>query len=193
MKNNSNSESGFVLVIALMLLLVTTLMGTTLIISATNQSKVVRENQQREQSFLGSESGIQASIKYLNKQITDNNDYMVNGSSTFNSICNYPLSNYYQSADLPFKYAYKTPSSISLSTEMELGNDAIYNDQQYDYYLTVLGATSGIGSGAGGSVGEGSEYSGVGAANATEYRVLSCGSNSTSRSRSIVEVILEAN
>ena len=187
-----NKQDGFVLVVALMLLLTTTIMGTLLVINATTQSKMTREGQIKHQAFLGSETGIQASIKYLQSQI-DNNDYLLNGASTFDTICNFPLTNFYNSNNLPFKYAYKTPNPVTLDVAMGLTNDSVYASQQFEYFLSVLGQTSGSGSGAGGSVGIGAEYSGVGAANATEYRIISCGVDTNTNARSILEVLVEAN
>lgn len=194
MINDKKHEEGFVLVVALMLLLVTTLMGTMLVINASSQSKVTREYATKQQTFLSGETGVQASIKYL-ADLVSNNNYPDNTNSTFDAICNYPLAGFYKAADLPFNYAYKTPNPVSLATEMNLTGDAaaMYTNERYEYYLSVLGASSASGIGAGSSVGVGSEYSGAGSSTSIEYRIISCGSNFSSKARSILETIVEVN
>ena len=194
MINSKKHEEGFVLVVALMLLLVTTLMGTMLVINASSQSKVTREYAKKHQTFLSGETGMQASIKYL-ANLVSNNNYPENTNSTFDAICNYPLAGFYKAASLPFKYAYKTPNPVPLSTAMNLTGDIAtqYAVEKYEYYLSVLGISSDSDIGAGGSVGMGSEYSGAGAATTTEYRIISCGTNDSTNSRSIIETIVEVN
>lgn len=194
MIKDNKHEEGFVLVIALMLLLVTTLMGTMLVINATSQSKVTSEYATKQQTFLSGETGMQASIKYL-ADLVSNNNYPDNTNLTFDTICNYPLAGFYKAADLPFNYAYKTPNPVPLSTAMNLTGDVAtkYAIEKYEYYLSVLGASSSSGIGAGSSVGAGSEYSGAGSTTTIEYRIISCGTNDNTNSRSILETIVEVN
>ena len=78
-------EEGFALVVAMMLLFVMTIMGTTLVINASSQSKVVGISESEHQTFLSAETGIQDAISWLSREIAKGN-YPKNKSTKLFSL-----------------------------------------------------------------------------------------------------------
>ena len=71
--DRATQEEGFALVVAMMLLFVMTVMGTTLVINASSQSKVVAVSESEHQTFLSAETGIQDAISWLSKEVGKGN------------------------------------------------------------------------------------------------------------------------
>ena len=187
-KLDQSGQSGFALVISLMLLLVMTLMGVLLVINAIGQSRVTGTSETNQQTFLGSETGIQAAMTYLHTQAIAGS-YPVNGATNIaaSDLCDYTL-------DATYQYAHKV-NGTTYTQEMGLtGNDATrYANQRFDWIISTAGSATVSGSsGAGASVGLGTNYSSVGGQLARRYKIFSCGEVPTAdqgTQKTVIEVI----
>jgi len=187
-KLDPSGQSGFALVISLMLLLVMTLMGVLLVINATGQSRVTGNSETNQQTFLGSETGIQAAMGYLQTEAAAGR-YPVNGATNIAAadLCDYSL-------DATYPYAHKV-SSTTLTTEMGLtGNDATrYANHRFDWIISTTDSATTTGTGAGASIGIGTNYSSAGSQLTNRYRIFSCGEVPTADQgtmKTVIEVIV---
>ena len=189
-KLDQSGQGGFALVISLMLLLVMTLMGVLLVMNSMGQSRVTSTSQINQQTFLGSETGVQAAMSYLQTEAAAGR-YPVNGGTNITAadLCDYSL-------DATYPYAHKV-SSKTLTSEMGLtGNDATrYANHRFDWIISTAGSATFTGTGAGASIGIGTNYSSAGSQLTRRYRIFSCGelpstSSDLGSAKTVIETIV---
>ena len=72
MDYKKHNQSGFALILSMVMLIAMTLMGTVLVMNASNQSKITGISESNNQTFLSSETGIEAAMRWLDDKADKN-------------------------------------------------------------------------------------------------------------------------
>ena len=180
-----SKEDGFALVVAMMLLFVMAVMGTTLVINASSQTKIVEVSESDHQTFLGAETAIQDAISWLRKEIGKGN-YPINTSTEYTKLCDYNLESSVEIAKASIKRKIIDEMNITSSDEK------IYYDQQtYSWIITQFKQSTKSSVGAGGSVTMGTGYSSSvsGSYGSYFYKIYACANNRNNMSTMLETIV----
>ena len=156
-------EEGFALVVAMMLLFVMTVMGTTLVINASSQTKVVAVSESEHQTFLSAETGIQDAISWLSREVGKGN-YPKNKSTKYTKLCDYNLGSSVEIAQESIKRNIIDEMNITATKEKQ-----VYDRQTYSWIISQYQQSTKTNIGAGGSVSRGTNYNTAGSGSYGSY------------------------
>ena len=148
MDYKKHNQSGFALILSMVMLIAMTLMGTVLVMNASNQSKITGISESNNQTFLSSETGIEAAMRWLDDK-ADKNTLPDNNAGSMSTMCGYTLD-----SSGPLSMA-GTASNVKMSTELGVTNSAerlIYDNQAFFWALRKHSTSSFSGSGVGGNI-----------------------------------------
>ena len=190
MVNSKQTQAGFALILSMVMLIAMTLMGTVLVMNASNQSKITGISESNNQTFLSSETGIEAAMRWLDDK-ADKNTLPDNTAGSLSTMCGYTLDT---SGALTMA---GTASNIKMTAELGVTSAAerkIYDNQAFYWALRKHSTSSFSGTGVGGSIGQGLSY-GRGTGNMTTYlyKIFSCGKGpgtGQTYTRTLVEAIV---
>ena len=179
-------EEGFALVVAMMLLFVMTVMGTTLVINASSQSKVVGISESEHQTFLSAETGIQDAISWLSREIAKGN-YPKNKSSKYTKLCDYNLGGSIEIAQESIKRNIIDEMNITATKEKK-----VYDRQTYSWIISQFQQSTKTSIGAGGSVTMGTGYSTAGSESYGSYfyKIYACATDRNNMSTMLETVVV---
>mgnify|MGYP007000403399 len=84
------NQSGFALILSMVMLIAMTLMGTVLVMNASNQSKITGVSESNNQTFLSSETGVEAAMRWLDDKAAKNT-LPDNTAGSLSTMCGYTL------------------------------------------------------------------------------------------------------
>ena len=178
-------EEGFALVVAMMLLFVMTVMGTTLVINASSQSKVVAISESEHQTFLSAETGIQDAVSWLSREVGKGN-YPKNKSTKYTKLCDYNLGSSVSIAQESIKRNIIDEMNITATKEKQ-----VYDRQTYSWIVSQFQQSTKTNIGAGGSVAMGTNYStgGSGSQGSYFYKIYACATDRNNMSTMLETIV----
>ena len=184
----NKKEEGFALVVAMMLLFVMTVMGSTLVINASSQSKVVAVSESEHQTFLSAETGIQDAISWLSREIAKGN-YPKNKSTKYTKLCDYNLGSSVEIAQESIKRNIIDEMNITNTKEKK-----VYDRQTYSWIISQFQQSTKTNIGAGGSVTMGTGYStaGSGSYGSYFYKIYACAVDRNNMSTMLETIVVIA-
>ena len=179
-------EEGFALVVAMMLLFVMTIMGSTLVINASSQSKVVAVSESEHQTFLSAETGIQDAISWLSREVGKGN-YPKNKSTKYTKLCDYNLDGSIEVAQVSIKRNIIDEMNITGTEEKK-----VYDRQTYSWIISQFQQSTKTSIGAGGSVTMGTSYStaGSGSYGSYFYKIYACARDRNNMSTMLETIVI---
>ena len=182
----NKKEEGFALVVAMMLLLVMTIMGSTLVINATSQSKVVGVSESDHQTFLSAETGIQDAISWLSREVAKGN-YPKNKSTKYTKLCDYNLGSSVEIAQESIKRNIIDEMNITNTKEKQ-----VYDRQTYSWIISQFQQSTKTSIGAGGSVTMGTGYgsSVSGSYGSYFYKIYACATDRNNMSTMLETIVV---
>ena len=179
-------EEGFALVVAMMLLFVMTVMGTTLVINASSQTKVVAVSESEHQTFLSAETGIQDAISWLSREVGKGN-YPKNKSTKYTKLCDYNLGSSVEIAQESIKRNIIDEMNITNTKEKK-----VYDRQTYSWIISQFQQSTKTSIGAGGSVTMGTGYgsSVSGSYGSYFYKIYACATDRNNMSTMLETIVV---
>ena len=182
----NKKEEGFALVVAMMLLFVMTVMGSTLVINASSQSKVVAVSESEHQTFLSAETGIQDAVSWLSREVSKGN-YPKNKSTKYTKLCDYNLGSSVEIAQESIKRNIIDEMIITETKEKE-----VYDRQTYSWIISQFQQSTKTNIGAGGSVTMGTGYGSSisGSYGSYFYKIYACATDRNNMSTMLETIVV---